>query len=83
MNKLSFENLLKKIKEIKFDEFDLVVAIGKGGIMPASMIRNILDIDMEILWINFRDFHHNIIHKKPKLIKKFKKISFHFDTFFL
>ncbi|MFH1641425.1 MAG: phosphoribosyltransferase [Nanoarchaeota archaeon] len=75
MKKLNFNHLLRELKSIKFAKFDLIVAIGKGGIIPASLIRNILDIDMEILWLNLRDANHNIKYLKPKLTKKFTKIK--------
>ncbi len=70
MEKLTLEQILDRLREIKFPKFDLIAAIGKGGIIPASLIQNILDVDMKILWLNFRDKDNKIIYEKPKLVKK-------------
>jgi len=74
-DKISFDELCSKLKKIKFDKFDLIVSIGKGGITLGGLIQHILDIPMEIMWLNFRDEDHKVVHKKPILMKKFKVIE--------
>lgn len=71
MEKLSFDQVLEKIKKIKFDEFDIVIAIGRGGIVPGSLIANYLKLDFDVMWLNFRDDKHCPRHDKPKLVKEF------------
>ena len=77
--KLEFNDLIKKLKKISFERFDLIVAIGKDGIMPALLIQHFLKIPIEVVWINFRDKNNNPIRKNPILIKplnkKLKKIK--------
>jgi len=75
MRKISFEELVYKLRKVKFGKFDLIFAIGKGGITLGGLIQHILDIPMEIIWLNFRDEDHKVIHKKPILIKEFKEIK--------
>ena len=77
MKNLEFNEILKKLKKNKFDDFDVIIAIGRGGIVPASLVQNILKRDMEILWLNFRDEKHCPKRKKPKLVKE---INFDFKN---
>ena len=75
MKKITFEQVIRKLKKVKFGKFDLIVAIGKGGIIPAALVQNILNVDMHVLWLNFRDEKQCPKHKAPKLVKK---LSFNF-----
>ena len=60
----------QRIKELKFDEtFDLIVAVARGGIIPAVMIQAVLGCDLEWLWLNFRDDQQNPIRPRPELVK--------------
>lgn len=71
MKQISFKQIVNKIKKIKFEKFDVVVAIGKGGIIPASLIADKLKLDVFVLWLNFRDENNKPKYKNPKLTKKF------------
>jgi len=75
MKQISFKQIISKIKKIKFEKFDVIVAIGQGGIIPASLVADKLKLDMKILWLNFRDENNKIKYKSPKLTKKFNKIT--------
>jgi hypoxanthine phosphoribosyltransferase len=75
MKKLSFNYLINKLKRIKFSKFDFIVAIGKDGIMPASLLQHFLNIPIEIIWLNYRDKNNKPIRKNPILKKPFKKIK--------
>ena len=77
MRKLTLKQIIKRIKKIKFQRFDLIVAIGKDGIMPASLLRYFLDLPVYVIWLNYRDSNNNPIRKSPILTKplNFKKIK--------
>lgn len=78
MQKLTFSKFFSSLGKIKFDKFDLIVAIGKGGIIPSVFIHEKLKIPIEIIWINFRDETNKQVRKEPviKIInKKLKKIK--------
>ena len=75
MKKLSFNYLVKKLKKINFPKFDFIVAIGKDGIMPASLLQHLLNTPVEIIWLNYRDKNNKPIRKNPILKKPFKKIK--------
>ena len=79
MKKLTLKQIVGRIKKIKFDKFDLIVAIGKDGIMPASLLRYFLKVPVEVIWINYRDKNNNPLYKNPILKKpindKLRKIK--------
>ncbi|MDR1517217.1 MAG: phosphoribosyltransferase [Dysgonamonadaceae bacterium] len=65
----SFEEVLKRFREIEFREsFDLIVAIANGGIVPAAILNQRLNIDFQLLKINLRDTNQQPKYDKPKLI---------------
>jgi len=70
MRRVSFDTLLRKIKNIKFDNFDLIIGIGRGGIIPASIISYLLKKELRIVNIKFRDDDNKIIYKNPKITNK-------------
>ncbi len=72
---ISFEELFSRLKEIRFGEFDMIVAIGSGGVILGGMIQSILKIPMDILWLEYRDEKNKIKHRGPKLAMKFRGIS--------
>lgn len=67
--KIKFEEIIEKLKGINFGEIDLVVAIARGGIVPGSLIANILKKDLKVIWLNFRDDSHKPQHDFPILTK--------------
>lgn len=70
MKQISFDLLLKKLKKIKFDDFDLVVGIGMSGLIPASIISYLLNKEMKIINIKYRDNKNKIIYKNPRIMNK-------------
>jgi len=75
MKTLTLAQINKKIKAIKFPKFDLIVAIGKDGIFPASLLHHFLKLPVKVIWINYRNKNNKPIRKEPILKKPFKKIE--------
>jgi len=73
MKKLSFSYLTRKIKKIRFSKFNLIIAIGKDGIMPASLLQHFLKVPAHVIWLNYRDKNNNPIRKNPILTKPLNK----------
>jgi len=72
MNSKTIDEILNKIKAIEFREnFDIIVAIARGGIFPAALLQQKLMIDLEIIWLNFRDEKQQPQHDEPVLLKPF------------
>ncbi|MBT3755344.1 MAG: phosphoribosyltransferase [Candidatus Cloacimonetes bacterium] len=61
MNSVIWDKYIHLLNEIQFEDFDFIVAIGNGGIIPAAFIQKKLNIPMKIIKINYRDPSH-----KPK-----------------
>lgn len=65
----SFDEVLKRFREIQFHEtFDIIIAIANGGIIPAAIINQRLNIDIQLLKINLRDQNQKPIYDSPKLL---------------
>ena len=75
MKLITWTEFFEKFNKINFKKYDLIVAIAKGGLIPASFIQYKLDIPLQIIHINFRDKSHNPLYEEPKLLKDFEKIK--------
>lgn len=65
------QEILDRIKVLEFKEkFDLLVAIGRGGIVPAAILNQKFNVDLKILWLRFRDDDNNEESKSPKLMRE-------------
>jgi xanthine phosphoribosyltransferase len=69
MTEKSWEEILQRFREIEFQEtFDMIVAIANGGIIPAAILNQRLNIDIQLLKINFRNPDQKMKYDKPKLV---------------
>ncbi|MFC1617016.1 phosphoribosyltransferase [Candidatus Margulisiibacteriota bacterium] len=57
------------IKKQYFQEYNLVVGISQGGILPGYLIAKYLNLPFEIIHLNFRNAFHQPIYENPKLLK--------------
>ena len=65
----SFEEVLQRFRDIEFNEnFDIIVAIANGGIIPAATINQRLNTGVELLKINLRDLNQRPKFERPKLV---------------
>lgn len=63
------DEIKEKMYAMDFAEhFDLIVAIANGGIIPAVMLGQILQVKIELLKINYRDINQKPIYESPKLL---------------
>jgi uncharacterized protein len=77
MKERNFSEVTKKIRSVKFRErFDMVVGIGRGGVVPAYILARCLGAELDFIRIKFRDDDNRVCFKKPRLMKK---ISFDFE----
>lgn len=66
----SFEEVLQRFREIEFNEkFDMVVAIANGGVIPAAIINQRLNIELNLLKINLRDPNQKPKFNAPQLLE--------------
>jgi len=65
----TFEEVLERFRYIQFEEnFDLIVAIANGGIIPAAILNQRLDVEIQLLKINLRDPNQKPKYDSPQLI---------------
>jgi len=64
-----FEEVLARFREINIPEqFDLIVAIANGGVIPAGILNQRLNIDFQTIKINLRDPMQRPKYDKPQLV---------------
>jgi xanthine phosphoribosyltransferase len=71
MGKKNWRQIQNKLDKIVFlENFDLIVAIARGGVIPGFLISKKIKNDLELMWLRFRDDENKVIFKSPRLIKK-------------
>lgn len=74
----TFDEVLDRFRKIQFNEtFDMIIAIANGGIIPAAILNQRLDIEMHLLKIRFRDIIQKPMYEEPKLLSP---IDFNFKN---
>ena len=65
----TFEEIMEQFRTITFNEnFDMIVAIANGGIVPAAILNQRLNIDINLLKINLRDNNQQPKYNCPQLM---------------
>lgn len=73
MNYKSFEEVLSRFENLVFDEeFDLLVAIANGGIIPAAILNQKLDIEIQLLKLHLRDASQKRLYDRPRLLEEIR-----------
>jgi hypoxanthine phosphoribosyltransferase len=72
LKKITKKQISEKIKKIKFSNFDLIVAISRGGIPVSKILSGYLKLKVRTLHINYRDDTHTPKYKSPRIIKTLK-----------
>lgn len=66
----SFEEVKLRFDEISFsEEFDMIVAIANGGIIPAAMVNQRLGKEIQLLKLSLRDASQRQMYDTPRLIE--------------
>ena len=69
MNQKTFSEVMERFINIEIDEaFDIIVAIANGGIVPAGIINQRLNIDFQTIKINLRDANQQPKFDQPQLL---------------
>ncbi len=67
---LTFREISERLKQIGLPRFDLVIGIGSGGIVPASVVAFHLNAELNIMELNYRDEQNNPRYDEPKVLQK-------------
>jgi Hypoxanthine-guanine phosphoribosyltransferase len=69
----SFEEVRDRIANFTFREkFDMIVAVANGGIIPAAMLNQSLDLELQLLKVHLRDASQKPVYDSPRLVEDFK-----------
>ncbi|WP_321479612.1 phosphoribosyltransferase [uncultured Bacteroides sp.] len=69
MERKTFEEVMKRFNDLPIDEdFDAIVAIANGGIIPAAIINQRLQKEIHLLKINLRDEQQRPKYERPQLL---------------
>ena len=65
----TWNEVMERFGSITFEEeFDFIVAIANGGIVPAAIINQRLQKEIHLLSINLRDEYQHPKYEQPKLL---------------
>ena len=66
-----YNEIYEKLKDFAIpEEFDLVVGIARGGIVPALLLSGFLQKELAFIWLKYRDETGDICYEKPQLMKE-------------
>jgi len=68
---LSFVEISERLKQMKLPETDVVIGIGTGGIVPASIVAFHVKAELQIMTLNYRDENNNPRYEAPVVLQKF------------
>ncbi len=66
---ISLDDMMKRIRECLTNDFDLVVAVGRGGVLPGYLAARYLHVPLEIVDVRYRDDTHMPIYPEPRVGK--------------
>jgi uncharacterized protein len=73
MDTKNFEEVKMKFASISFKEhFDMIVAIANGGIIPAALLNQRLDLEIQLLKLHLRDASQKPLYNQPRLIEEIR-----------
>lgn len=75
MNTKTWSEVAERIRQLDFEEsFDVIVAIANGGIIPAALLNQRLQLPIELLKLSYRDARQQPMYDAPRLVaeKNFK-----------
>jgi uncharacterized protein len=69
---ISLTTISRVLKNYPLPKVDLVLGIGRGGVVPASLVAYELGIDLLIVQINYRDDDNIPQREKPSILEEFE-----------
>ena len=67
---LSFIEISERLKQKQLPKTDIVVGIGTGGIVPASIVAFHLGAELQVMTLNYRDEKNNPRYEVPVVLQK-------------
>jgi hypoxanthine phosphoribosyltransferase len=63
-----FSEISARLRSLSLPETDLVIGIGTGGIVPASLVAFHLGCELQIITLNYRDENNTPRYEKPVVV---------------
>ncbi len=67
---LSFREISERLKQTGLPETDVVIGIGSGGIVPASIVAFHLNAELKLMVLNYRDETNKPLYDEPVVLQK-------------
>jgi len=68
MVSVSFTEISERLRSMAFPETDLVIGIGTGGVVPASLVAFHLACELQIITLNYRDENNTPRYENPVIV---------------
>lgn len=65
---VSFTEISNRLRSMSLPETDLVIGIGTGGIVPASLVAFHLGCELQIITLNYRDENNTPRYENPVIV---------------
>ena len=65
---VSFIEISTRLRSMSLPETDLVIGIGTGGIVPASLVAFHLGCELQIITLNYRDENNTPRYENPVIL---------------
>lgn len=65
---ITFTEISERLRSMELPETDLVIGIGTGGVVPASLVAFHLGCELHIITLNYRDESNTPRYEKPIII---------------
>lgn len=67
---VSMDKITRAVRGLSLPRADLVVGIGSGGIVPASLIAFNFKLPLTVMWLNYRDPQNRPRYADPRLVRE-------------
>ena len=68
---LSFKEISEAFRRFALPETDLVIGIGRGGVVPATLAAYQLGCELQIVRVNYRDDENQPVRFQPEFLEDF------------
>ena len=68
MTELNFADISDRLKQLILPPTDLVIGVGRGGIVPAAMVAHQLGCEMQVVQVNYRDDENTPRYDLPRIL---------------
>lgn len=72
---LSFSEISEALRQFEFPPTELVIGIGSGGIVPATLVAHQLGCPLQIIHVNYRHEDNSPAYEAPRLTHSWEETA--------